>query len=94
MKKFKGLRKHDDVIEKAKQLGYVYYQKDFQQRFRKGDLDICLRSFGEFNVYKDGECIASHMSEELDNEKWYQEILEMFYIPAYQRNLQVGGDKK
>jgi hypothetical protein len=30
MKKFKGLRKLDDVIEKAKELGYVYYQKDFQ----------------------------------------------------------------
>ena len=28
------------------------------------------------------------------NEKWYQEILEMFYIPAYQGNLQIGGDKK
>ena len=82
MKKFKGLRKLDDVIEKAKQLGYVYYQKDFQQRFRKGDLDICLRSFGEFNVYKDGECIATHKSDEFDNEEWYQEILEIFYIPG------------
>lgn len=94
MKKFKGLRKHDDVIEKAKQLGYVYYQKDFQQRFRKGDLEIHLRSFGKFHVYKDGECIANHMSDEFDNEEWYQEILEMFYIPAYQGNLQIGGDKK
>ena len=82
MKKFKGFRNIVDIRKKAKELGYKYYEKNNQQRFRKGDLDICLRSFGEFNVYKAGECIASHMSEELDNETWYQEILEMLYIPA------------
>ena len=94
MKKFKGSRRLDDVIEKAKELGYKYYEKNFQQRFKKGDLDICFGSFGKFHVYKDGECIANHMSDEFDNEEWYQEILEMFYIPAYQENLQIGGDRK
>lgn len=97
MKKFKGLRKLDDVIEKAKELGYVYYQKNFQQRFKKGNLDICLGSFGKFHVYKAGECIASHMSEELDNETWYQEILEMLYAPVSKcdKNYQIKvGDAK
>ena len=64
MRKFKGSRKLDEVIEKAKELDYEYYEKNFQQRFRKGDLDICLRSFGKFHVYKDGECIATHKSDE------------------------------
>ena len=82
MRKFKGSRKLDEVIEKAKELDYEYYEKNFQQRFRKGDLDICLRSFGKFHVYKDGECIATHKSDEFDNEEWYLEILKMFYIPA------------
>ena len=82
MKKFKRLRKLDGIIEKAQQLGYEYCEKNFQQRFRKGDLEVHLRSFGKFNVYKDGECVANHMSEELDDEEWYQEILEMLYIPG------------
>lgn len=82
MKKFKGFRNIVDIRKKAKELGYKYYEKNFQQRFRKGDLEVHLRSFGKFHVYKDGECIASHMSEELDNETWYQEILEMLYEPA------------
>ena len=80
MKKFKGSRKIEDVIKKAKELGYEYYEKNFQQRFKKGDLDICLRSFGKFFVYRDGKSIASEKTDEFDNEEWYQEILEMFYI--------------
>lgn len=82
MKKFKGLRKLDDVIEKSQKLGYEYYEKNCQQRFRKGDLEVYLRSFGKFYVYKDGECIATHESGEFDNEEWYREILEMLYIPG------------
>ena len=82
MKTFKKPRKIDNVIKKAKELGYEYYEKNFQQRFKKDDLDICLRSFGKFHVYKDHKCIANHKSDELDNEKWYQEILDMFYITA------------
>ena len=80
MKKFKGPRSLDDVEKKAKELGYEPYENNYQNRYRKGNIDICLRSFGKFYVYKDGKCIANERSEEFDNEDWYKEILEMFYI--------------
>ncbi|MBY9021636.1 MAG: hypothetical protein KGD67_11300 [Candidatus Lokiarchaeota archaeon] len=82
MKKFKGIRSLDDVEKKAKELGYEPYEINYQNRYRKGDIDICLRSFGKFYVYKGGKVIADDTSEKFDNEEWYQEILEMFYIPA------------
>lgn len=83
MKKFKGTRKLEDIIKKSGELGFEYYELNFQQRFKKGDLDICLRSFGKFFVYdKDNNCIASENSKELDHIDWYNEILELFYIPV------------
>ena len=81
MKKFKGIRNLDDVDKRAKELGYEPYEINYQNRYRKGDIDICLRSFGKFYVYKGGKCIADDASDKFD-EEWYHEILEMFYIPA------------
>lgn len=71
MLKFKGSRKLEEVIEKAKDKGYTYYEEDHQQRFKKRDIDICLRSFGKFFVYdEDGICIATEKSDEFDGEEW------------------------
>ena len=83
MKQFKGTRNFDDILNKAKELEFKYYEQNHQQRFKKKNIDICLRSFGKFYVYdKKGNCIASEKSTELDDEQWYQEILEMFYKTA------------
>lgn len=88
MKKFKGKKELDEIIDIAKSKGYKVDTKDFDN---KGNDYIYLSNEsrriayitvnGGFMIYdKDGECIATHKSFGLDNTKWYQEILELFYI--------------
>ena len=90
MKKFKRIRKLDKIIDIAKNKGYSIDTTDFDNKgndyiyLTNETRRIAYNTFnGCFMIYdNEGKCIANHKSDELDNEKWYQKILEMFYIPA------------
>ncbi|AZO95258.1 hypothetical protein [Halocella sp. SP3-1] len=90
MEKFKGKRKLEDVGENAKKNGYRIDTTDFHKKgsdyiyLTNKDRRIAYNTFnGSFMIYDSkGKCIANHKSEELDNEDWYQEILDMFYVPS------------
>lgn len=89
MKSFEGKRDFETIIKNAEKKGYTVDK----ERFEKNGIDhiflinedhkiaynVCNGGFMIFDVK--GNFLASHMSENLDNEEWYQEILEMFYIP-------------
>jgi len=95
MKKFKGMRKLDDIIKNAEELGFEVDT----ERFDNGsdyiwirDLDdrmeqISLNTFnGQFSIYTPdtdnlNEPYATHMSEEFEGEDWYEEILNLIYVP-------------
>lgn len=93
MKKFKGNRRFDDIISLAEQDGWEVDTDVFNEG---GDsiwvrdmfnriLQIRFNTFnGHFFVYSpiSDKPIATHLSSELDNEEWYQEILDLFYIVA------------
>lgn len=80
MKVFNGVRTIEEIVKLATEKGYEHKCVNFQNRLSKGDLDICIRSFGKFFVYKHGQCIASELSTGLDNELWYLEILDILYL--------------
>ena len=90
MEKFKGKRKLEDVVESAKKNGYEVDAADFHKKgsdyiyLTNEESRIAYNTFnGGFMTYdRERKCIATHKSEELDNEEWYQEILDMFYVPV------------
>lgn len=93
MKKFKGLRKYDDIIKDAKNLGFEVDTTGYDN----GDDGIWLRDLdlngrleqvyinmfnGNFGIYfpeSETKAYATHLSEEFDNEDWYNEILDLIY---------------
>ena len=90
MKKFKGNRKLNKIIDIAKSKGYWVNTAGFDNKgndyiyLTNETRRIAYNTFnGGFMIYdNEGKCIANHKSDELDNEDWYLEILKMFYIPA------------
>lgn len=80
MKEYKGVRTLEDIIKRATEKGYEYKYVNFQSRLVKGNLDICIRSFGKFFVYRNGKCIACELSQRRDNKPWYLEILDILYV--------------
>lgn len=90
MKQYKGNRKYEDVCGLMKDKGMQVDTRDFD---KGGDfvnfigvwenlpLTIALNTFnGQFIVFDTlGERLATHMSEELDEERWYSELLDVFY---------------
>lgn len=98
MRKFKGSRKLDALIEIAITKGFEVDQVDFDKGgdwiwFRdngKRRIHVVFNPFnGHFYVYplSMDRAVASHKSSHLDDEPWYIEILEMFYEP-------LDGDEK
>lgn len=95
MKKFKGMKKLNDIIKDAKKLGFevntnsfdnggdCIYLKDTNKRMEK----IVLNTFnGQFFIYTpdtDDPNVpyATHLSGEFENEDWYEEKLNLFYEP-------------
>lgn len=94
MKKFKGRRKLDELIQIAESKGF---EIDMQKFDKEGSDFIWLRDMdgrmlqilynttnGHFYVYdplSGNDPRATHLSEEFDGEEWYDELLEMFYEP-------------
>lgn len=99
MRKFRGNRKLDALIETAITKGFEVDQEDFDKGgdwiwFRDKDkrrIYVVFNTFtGYFYVYNPlsmDRPVASHKSSHLDDAPWYIEILEMFYEP-------LDGDEK
>lgn len=89
MKKFKEMRKISDIERIAKEKGFNIDMSEFN----KGDdwfwirdihnrkEQICINCFGYFEVYKpySETPVATHLSDNFDNEDWYSEILDIIY---------------
>lgn len=94
MKKFKGLKKLDEIKQAMTERGmtenteeydnggdWIYYEGTFYDK----PIRIALNTFnGWFFVYdkEHSEAIANHLSTNLDNEKWYEQLLNTIYTPA------------
>lgn len=90
MRVYKGNRKLDDIISTAKVSGW---EVDTEIYDSGGDwiifidthkrlLQVLFDIFsGRFVVYSltENKVIATHVSNELDSEDWYRELLDMFY---------------
>jgi hypothetical protein len=88
MKQFKGRRKLDEIKQIAIQNGWKVNDFNFKQgsdflHFDKDSKTIAFNTFnGQFHVLDrlSDTVIGTHLSENLDNEKWYSDILDMFYV--------------
>lgn len=93
MKKFKGVRQQEEIVSKMKELGYewtnnskVAYSQgsDYNGFQNKEGVFILISVFnGSFRIRNliEDTLIATNESYELDNEKWYSDILEAINIP-------------
>jgi hypothetical protein len=89
MKKFKGMKTISQIEKEATEQGWAVDMTEFEKGsdwFWLRDMDgrftqICVNCFGRFMVYKpfSDEPVATERSEELDNEDWYNEILDLLY---------------
>lgn len=88
MKQFKGMKTLDEILILAKEKGYEISRENYD----KGSDVIVLQNpnrlqtiavnvvIGWFVVYNaNGEAIANHLSTDLDNTEWYNEILTLLY---------------
>lgn len=95
MKTFKGTRTLEEITKIASDNQWSVDMRRYNQGsdyitlYDEKDemLTILYNTFnGQFSVFssisKDDKPIATHMSEDLENQEWYNEVLNMFYIPA------------
>jgi hypothetical protein len=96
MKKFKGSKPVDQIKREAKEQGWKVDMRDFNKGgdwFWLRDMNnratqVCVNSCnGHFEIYKPSSerPIATHLSQELDGTDWYDEILNLLYIPVEQQ---------
>lgn len=89
MKKFKGMKPFDTIIEEAKNTGWEvdttewdnggdwFWLRDMHNRV----LQVCVNCFGKFMVYApfSDKPIDTHESTEFDDKDWYNELLDLLY---------------
>lgn len=91
MKKYKGLKKYDDICNQMRDKGMKADTSEFD---KGGDfvnfkgvwhnlpLTVVLNAFnGQFAVFNgiSGSQLATHLSTELDGEEWYSELTDTLY---------------
>lgn len=91
MKKFKGIKKLEQLQKDAIEQGWEVDMTDFEKGsdwFWLRDmsnrmLQICVSCFGKFSIYASvsENPIATEESDWLDDKEWYNEILELLYDP-------------
>jgi len=92
MKKFKDIKDIEQIQKEAIDLGWKVDITELQQLsswfwlrdVENRKLEIRVNYYwGNFFVYslKSGHPLALEYSQEFDNEDWYNEILELIYIP-------------
>lgn len=81
----KDLRRLEEIKEIAKSLGWRHYQAEYQDHFRKDNVDFCLKAFGRFKIYDIADnwnIIGSEASTSFEDVAWYKEILQIVYEPV------------
>lgn len=100
MKKFKGVRPQEELVEKMNKLGYEWTKESQNQyKYHYSDYNgfvnyrenkfVLVNTFnGTFLVNKldNNERIADTNSVNLDNVKWYADILNAINIPFCNKN--------
>lgn len=93
MKKFKGNRSLKEILQNAKENGWDVDTTEFDKNgsdwiwirdIRNRMLQIKFNTTnGNFFIWNPSseKPVATHLSTELDNEDWYAEILNLFYLP-------------
>ena len=93
MRKDKKMKSIEDIKKQAKELGYRYCKLEksnghmLSDKYNRG-IDIVINNIGNFIVYKafSDKKIATGKDEQLDNEVWYKEILDLLYEPIKTEN--------
>lgn len=93
MKKFQGTKKMDDIIKDAVEQKWevdtdlfhqsgsdFIYLRDQKVRMKQVALNVTNGCFSVFEPFSN-EPTATHLSSGLDDEPWYQELLELIYEP-------------
>lgn len=93
MKKYKGIKKYDDICKLMKDKGLHVDTREFD---KGGDfvnfkgvwhglpLTIVYNTFnGQFMVFNGitGDQLATHLSTELDGVLWYSDLIDTLYEP-------------
>lgn len=94
MKKFKGIRPQEDIVRKMKKHGFYFTTASQNQYYNhhsdyNGFVNFEKNLFVMINVFNgdfwvnnlDNEKIADTHSDNLDNEKWYNDMLQAIYMP-------------
>lgn len=93
MKKFKGVRSQEEIVRRMRKLGYswtknsrVAYEQgsDYNGFQNENGIFVMVNVFSGIFWVKDvanNKRIATNNSYELDDEKWYSDILEAINIP-------------
>lgn len=92
MRKFKGDRTLKEIENNLKKFGFIPDYTAFDEggdwvyfiggKIANKNIDmICYGIFGRFKVIHNHKVIAQHTTEELDNEEWYNKLLEAVYLP-------------
>lgn len=102
MIRYKCMKKIDDIKKDAEALGFEidftewdkgsdwFWIRDMKDRL----VQITVNCFGKFIVFmptSEGP-VATERSQELDDEEWYKEILNLLYVPLDDENARKGGN--
>jgi len=85
MKKYSGNRSRDEIKKRVLAAGGTWDQSaydrgsDFTRITYKGR-EILLGVFGRF-IIKEGKKYITESSKDMDGTPWYDELLELLYIP-------------
>lgn len=90
MKIYNDIRRYDEILMKAKEFGWEVNSLNFLKGGDKLTLDkenmkVQMNLLnGYIDIFKKNnkgelKLIATHLSEEYDNQQWYQEILDILY---------------
>jgi hypothetical protein len=92
MRKFKEMKPLQQLIEDAKANGWevdtteydkgsdFIYLRDMYERLKQIAVNATNGHFYVYEPFSQNQPTATHLSNELDDEAWYKEILELLYI--------------
>jgi hypothetical protein len=92
MLRFKGVKPSSQIIKEAKASGWVVdteeydkggdwiYLHDMFNRSKIVEYNVCNGHFCAYEPFCEDSPIVTHESSEFDEEEWYKELLDLFYV--------------
>lgn len=91
-RKFKGNRNLESIIQDAQKLGWEVGREDYDngsdriwiRDLIRREMQVSFNTItGCFYVYTPDSDLpkATHLNTEFDDEDWYKELLNLFYVP-------------